>query len=109
MTNSDDREIDFFNFLTNEKGLDPIGASDTISEVSNYARPRLAENPDLTNEEVYNDWEEFVQDMDDFYDSEEFKHGVELGKALESYDQYLEVKRAYEMGEIELWLEYYEP
>ncbi|UDL15929.1 hypothetical protein QEH42_gp289 [Microbacterium phage Pumpernickel] len=108
MTNNDNREAEFLGFLHNEKHLDPIGDSETVTGAMNYAR-RLLEDDANTFESIWTEYEEFVNEMDDFYDSNEFKHGVELGKSLESYNQYLEVKKAYEMGEIELWLAYMEP
>lgn len=47
-------------------------------------------------------WEESVQSL-------EFTHGVQVGESIGFYDAYREAQRAYEMGEIELWLEYNAP
>lgn len=48
--------------------------------------------------------------MDDMnYNSIEFMEGVALGKSLGANEAYKEVKKALEMGEIELWLEHNEP
>lgn len=43
------------------------------------------------------------------FESEDFALGRDLGESLGKYDMYLQVKKAYEMGEIELWLSYHMP
>lgn len=41
--------------------------------------------------------------------SDEFYHGIEVGKDLGGYDTYVEAKEAYETGNMEWWLEKQRP
>lgn len=104
--NGTDREVQFLTFLHSEKGLDPIGASDTISQVMNYARPRLSE---CSDQEIYRGWEEFAEEADTFYGSEAFQQGMDVGIGLGRFEAEEEAHRAFEEGEIELWLDHYQP
>ena len=45
----------------------------------------------------------------DELNSPEFLHGIEIGKSLGFYDAASEAQRAFEAGEIELWIEFQKP
>lgn len=45
----------------------------------------------------------------EIYESPHFAHGVEVGKSIGAYETAAEALRAYELGEIELWLDYMRP
>jgi hypothetical protein len=38
-----------------------------------------------------------------------FQHGLDVGKSFGSHYAWEEAQRAYDMGEIELWLDFYRP
>lgn len=42
-------------------------------------------------------------------DSPDFKHGLDVGKSFGAYDTYMEAQRAFDRGEIELWLSFQRP
>lgn len=46
---------------------------------------------------------------DNIFDNPDFKTGMEVGHDLGRYDAEAEAQRAFNMGEIELWLEHYRP
>lgn len=46
---------------------------------------------------------------DNIFDNPNFKHGMEVGSDLGRFESESEAQRAYDMGEIELWLEHYRP
>lgn len=45
----------------------------------------------------------------DDWGTDEFKHGVEVGKSFGQYETSEEAQRAFDAGEIELWLEWQRP
>jgi hypothetical protein len=98
MTN--DNRLDSFRSYATDQGLDP----ESVEQACEYARRVFQEGDDYTDEEVYVSWVE-----DDDFESDAFKLGLDLGKATQAYESYLQVRTAYEMGEIELWLAYMEP
>lgn len=48
-------------------------------------------------------------EKDAIFDSPEFKVGLDIGKSLGSYEAQAEAQRAYDAGEIELWLAHVKP
>lgn len=46
--------------------------------------------------------------MDEF-DHPLFLHGMDVGESIGEYNAQAEAQRAYDMGEIELWLAFYKP
>lgn len=52
------------------------------------------------NEEDYS-W------IEDEWNSPSFQHGIDVGESLGAYKAVTEAQRAYEVGEIELWLDYH--
>lgn len=48
-------------------------------------------------------------ETDAIFDSPEFKAGLDIGKSLGSYEAQAEAQRAYDAGEIELWLAHVKP
>lgn len=61
-------------------------------------------NPENSDEQ-----NEYLDAIEDEWEHPFFLHGVEVGESFAEYRITSEAKRAYDMGEIELWLELYRP
>lgn len=46
---------------------------------------------------------------DEIFDDPTFLEGVDLGKSLGRYDAEMSAKKAFELGEIDLWVEWVTP
>lgn len=46
---------------------------------------------------------------EELLESEDFQMGVHIGKSIGAHEHYQEAVRAYELGEIDLWIEYHRP
>jgi len=98
-------EIDLLNYL-DEQGYDPIGAADTRMMIMNYARGSDFEG---TPEEILQGWLDFGKALEEEFTSDSFLHGMDVGESLGASRAAEEARAAYEMGEIELWLEFHTP
>lgn len=47
--------------------------------------------------------------MEDEFDHPFFLHGMDIGESIGEYNMTSEAQRAYDAGEIELWLGFYKP
>lgn len=53
--------------------------------------------------------EAFIKAVQDEYESDAFKHGVDVGESIGRYDNAKEAIAAHAAGELELWLEFQRP